>query len=144
MKIDKSKLRMGLWYEDADGNRIPWDDNRVDAPENAETAHVCFPLEIREEIYALHDYDGVRTYRGSDRIMTGTTRIGRGNENVIIALVNSGDFTLSEALAVYATACERCTNALIWKYSQGEDGYPEYSEEWKKANTVCEFCKEEE
>ena len=36
MKIDKSKLRMGLWYEDADGNRIPWDDNRVDAPENAE------------------------------------------------------------------------------------------------------------
>ena len=143
MKIDKSKLRMGLWYEDADGNRIPWDDNRVDAPENAITAHVCFPLEVREEIYALHEYDGVRTYRGSDHIMTGTTHIGRGNENVIIALVNSGDFTLSEALAWWASACERCTNAVIWKYTNGEDGYPEYGEEWKKANTVCEFCKEE-
>lgn len=26
---------------------------------------------------------------------------------------------------------------------EDEEGYPEYSDEWKKANTVCNWCKEE-
>ena len=24
----------------------------------------------------------------------------------------------------------------------GADGYPEYSEEWKKCNTICDFCND--
>ena len=141
MNIDKSKLKHGLWYEDADGNYIP-SSNSVSAPENAVTACSCFPLEVRTEHYSLHDYDGIRTYHGSDRIFATSVHIGCGNQDVIIAMVTSGDYTLSEALAVYASCCERCANALAYKYTNGSDGYPEYSDDWRKANTVCDFCKD--
>lgn len=65
------------------------------------------------------------------------------NEKTILAMVNSGDFTLSEAIIVYAESCERCMNSLIFKYTNGEDGYAEYSEEWKKCGTSCKFCENE-
>ena len=61
-----------------------------------------------------------------------------------MAMVNSGDYTLQEALVVYSTACERCTNVLAYKYLNGADGYEEYSDEWKKCNTECDFCKNKE
>jgi hypothetical protein len=34
-------------------------------------------------------------------------------------------------------------NVLVHKYTNGEDGYAEHSEEWDKCGTVCNFCKEE-
>lgn len=40
-----------------------------------------------------------------------------------------------------STACERCMNVLAYKYLNGADGYEEYSDEWKKCNTECDFCK---
>lgn len=144
MKIDKSKLKCGIWYEDKDGNYIPFNES-VEAPEEAVTCHVCFPLQIRTEHYYIKphaDPDGNvhRTHYGSDRFLTTSCHIGGGNEPVILAMANSGDYTLSEALAVYANACERCSNVLAYKYLNGTDGYPEYSEEWKKCGTVCEYC----
>lgn len=144
MKIDKSKLKCGIWYEDKDGNYIPSTES-VEAPEEAVTCHVCFPLQIRTEHYNIKphvDSDGNvhRTHYGSDRFLTTSCHIGGGNEPVILAMANSGDYTLSEALAVYANACERCSNVLAYKYLNGADGYPEYSEEWKKCGTVCEYC----
>ena len=66
-----------------------------------------------------------------------------GSEELILAMTNSGDYTLEEALAVYANACERCMNVLWYKYTDGKEGYAEYSEKWKKANTFCDFCMEE-
>ena len=39
-------------------------------------------------------------------------------------------------------SCERCCNVLAYKYLNGKDGYAEYGEEWKKANTECRYCKE--
>lgn len=69
------------------------------------------------------------------------TSIGGGNQDVIMAMVNSGDYTLQEALVVFSTACERCMNVLTYKYLNGADGYEEYSDEWKKCNTECDFCK---
>ena len=69
--------------------------------------------------------------------------IGGGNEDVVLAMANSGDYSLSEAIAVFGNACERYMNVLAYKYLNGADGYPEYSEEWKKANIVCDFCREE-
>jgi len=62
------------------------------------------------------------------------------NDEAILEMVNSGDFTLSEAIIVYATSCERCMNVLIHKYTNGEDGYAEYTEEWKECGTSCQFC----
>lgn len=135
MKIDKSRLKVGIWYEDENGNYIPSSES-VDAPEDAVMCNVCFPLEIRTEHYRIKphvDPDGNvrRTYYGSDKLLTTSCHIGEGNEPVIMAMVNSGDYTLSEALAVYANACERCANVLAYKYLNGKDGYAEYIEEWR-------------
>ena len=184
MNIDKSKLKMGIWYEDADGNYIPHTDE-VDPPENAHTYHTCFPLELSEEIRVYYDNkdtcrhplrfrkrtDGwVKGIKGckctscgktksgksyipfifmpweygnsSYKLMTGRVHIGGGNGDLIVAMVNSGDYTLSEALTVYASACERCSNVLAHKYTNGAEGYEEYSEEWKKCGTVCDFCRD--
>ena len=57
MKIDKSKLKIGVWYEDENGNRIESMDK---SPEpvtkvGAKTYHSCFPLEITEHLYSCHD-----------------------------------------------------------------------------------------
>lgn len=64
-----------------------------------------------------------------------------GMSDVIVAMVNSGDYTLEQAIWICAKSCERCMNVLSDKYC-GKDGYAEYSEEWRKCNTVCEFCKD--
>ena len=146
MNIDKTKIKNGIWCEDVDGNYIPCDtDTLASFPKEAHTVHTRFPLDIREDVYLLkdyvEDYGCRRTYHGSDKIYTASTHIGGGNQDIIMAMVNSGDYTLSEALAVYADACERCANVLAYKYLNGKDGYPEFSEEWKKCNTVCDFCK---
>ena len=33
-------------------------------------------------------------------------------------------------------------NVLLYKYLDGKDGYEEFSEEWQKCNTVCDWCKD--
>lgn len=137
MNIDKSKLKLGQWFTDEDGNIIPCHDDEL-CPEGAKYAHVCFPLEVREEIYKIRE-DG--HYGGKDKVVSFCTSIGHGNGKLIVAMVNSGDYELDEALAVYANACERCANVLWNKYLPEVDGYPEFSEEWKKCNTECDFCR---
>lgn len=184
MVIDKSKLKLGIWYEDVNRNMYR-NDNGVGRPnDECVTYHICFPLEIREEIRGIYDNkntckhplayrkrtggwikgvkgckcekcgktkvgkkfipfafmkwgDGAETYS----IMTSNTHIG--NEDCVLAMANSGDYTLREAAVVYANACERCMNVLEYKYLNGKAGYEEFSEEWKKANTICDFCKDE-
>lgn len=55
MEIDKSKLKLGIWYEDENGNLIkPEDDLACEAPEGARTYHSCFPLQITEHVYVVH------------------------------------------------------------------------------------------
>lgn len=139
MKIDKSNLHLGIWYTDDDGNIIPNEHNAV-KPDGATLAHVCFPLEIREEIYRIRPDGG---YGSKDNIMHWCCHLSRSTGRLAVAMVNSGDFDLYEALGVLAQTCERCTNVLWNRYLPDVDGYPEYSEEWKKCNTECEFCKEQ-
>lgn len=54
-------------------------------------------------------------------------------------------YPLRDAVLIAARSCERCLNALLWRYGCGGDGgdagYPEYSEAWKKAGTACIFCE---
>lgn len=53
-------------------------------------------------------------------------------------------FSLEDAIIISARSCERCMNALHWTYaapfSETDLGYPEMSEEWKRAGTSCLFC----
>lgn len=137
MKIDKARLKHGLWFTDSGGNYIPY--NGEVRPQGAMYAHSCFPLEIRENIYRIRDDGG---YGDKDRIMTGCTSLSRASGKLAVAMVNSGDYDLTEALAVLAQGCERCVNVLWNKYLPDEDGYPEFSEEWHMANTVCDFCRD--
>lgn len=63
-----------------------------------------------------------------------------GDEKTILAMANSGDYTLKEAIILYSSACERCMNSLAHQYLKGEDGYAEYSYEWFRSNTLCDLC----
>lgn len=47
---------------------------------------------------------------------------------------------MDDAILMAATSCERCLNALLWRYGCN-DGYPPYSEQWNKSNTRCGICK---
>lgn len=77
---------------------------------------------------------------GSRKAFEGTCHWG--NSDVILAMVASGDYDFSQAVIAYTTACERCMNVLAHKYLNGQDGYEEFSDEWCKANTVCNFCRD--
>ena len=62
------------------------------------------------------------------------------SEDLVLAIANSGDYSLSASIIIAATSCERCMNVLAHKY--GLDwGYEEGSEDWKKTNTSCQFCE---
>lgn len=49
-------------------------------------------------------------------------------------------FTLSESIIIGANTCEACMNVLRYHYLGKKEGYKEGSEEWKIANTSCDFC----
>jgi len=62
------------------------------------------------------------------------------SEDLALALVKKG-LTLSEAILVAASSCERCMNTLA--HECGLDwGYPHKSEEWQKCGTSCRFCED--
>jgi hypothetical protein len=185
MNIDKKELRLGIWYEDKEGNMYRNDDYSVEKPnEKIVTRHVCFPTEINERIEQYYSNKDTcrhplrfrkRTYgwikgikgckctkcgkekvgklyipfalmkwdNGNDAfpILTTNYHLGKSTRDCVVAMVNSGDYELDEALCIMANSCERCMNVLLYQYLNGKDGYEEYSEEWKKCNTVCDFCK---
>ena len=65
------------------------------------------------------------------------------SEDLVLSIANSGDYSLSEAIIIAATFCERCMNVLAYKY--GLDwGYEEGSKEWQGVGTSCQFCEDNE
>lgn len=169
MKIDKAILDRCYWWEDENGNviDIPQDafgsDNELVRNGYGITYHSLFPLEITEHIdnYCWHPKTKLQkflcnfswcyrllekkhhTEKTFKRCVDFNTHIGGGNQDVIMAMVNSGDYTLSQALMLWSQSCERCMNVIAYKYLNGADGYEEHSEEWKRCGTVCKFCKDE-
>ena len=158
MKIDTSKMKI-FWWEDADGNVLELEDDRCLTEEEKEKYcyyHSEYPCRLSHEIshYGYHPR-GIQKYlvklpiigdhikrkfgKTFKDVCTFNTTYRSGSD-CIVAMVNSGDYTLEEAIWIYANACERCMNALCYKYLNGTDGYEEYSEEWHKCGTVCDFC----
>ena len=168
MNVDLTKLKMTHWYEDEDGNVYEADPNFELPKKDYFTYHVVNPCVYTEHIssYTCHPqnyhknsclYQAMLHFKWFYRLMKKKYRnhmtykpmldlnTGFGSifsQECIVAMVNSGDYTLSEAIYVYCNACERCSNVLLHKYLKGGDGYEEYSEEWKKCNTVCDWCRE--
>ena len=63
MNIDKSKLRIGIWYEDDDGNMYKTNEYFEVPNDKCETYHTCFPLQVNENIRE----DSENTDRRSER-----------------------------------------------------------------------------
>ena len=63
------------------------------------------------------------------------------SEDLVLAMANSKDYSLSQSILIAANACSRCMNSLAHKYGLSW-GYKEKSPEWEKTNTECDFCKE--
>ena len=161
MKIDLTKMRFH-WWEDEQGNILEIDSDEVPTEEEREKYpfyHSCFPCQIHHNI-SHYDYHPSGIYKLLIKLpLIGThvkKKFGKTFKNLctinttynsgsdcIVAMVNSGDYTLQQAIWIYANSCERCMNALCYKYLNGTDGYPEHSEEWDKCGTVCQFCEEE-
>ena len=141
MKIDKTKLHY-IWYEDQDGNKIIQNDSLVIADTEFDknkvyTYHVKFPFTLKETIDIYNPYAKGKKPKFK-RLMTGESS---WNEQVVLAMANSGDYTLCQAIYIYASACERCINVLWNKYIGPNEGYSEDSEHYRTCGTVCEFCK---
>lgn len=138
MNIDKKVLNRWIWYEDKDRNVYDFGD-RVPSKEEVKGMyyHTLFPLEITEHVDKIED-DG-----SFNHLCDINSYIGGGNEELILAMANSGDYTLGEAIMLWSQCCERCMNVLAYKYLKGKDGYAEYSDEWKRCGTICEFCEGE-
>jgi hypothetical protein len=162
MNIDLTKFRTH-WFEDKDGNFIEPCTNESEEKKKTEDVlyyHHGFPCQYIQTIdeYCWHPTNPIIKWlcrnekiykllsKGKDKtfksIMTINTTYNSGSD-CIVAMVNSGDYTLEEAIWIYANSCERCMNVLCHKYLDGKDGYEEHSEEWKRAGTVCIFCSDE-
>ena len=158
MKIDLTKMRH-FWWEDTEGNVLELENNRLPTEEEKEKYcyyHSEFPCQLHHNIshYGYHP-KGIQKFliklpfigehikkklgKTFKDICTFNTTYRSGSD-CIVAMVNSGDYTLEQAIWIYANSCERCMNALCYKYLEGKDGYEEYSEEWKKCGTSCDFC----
>lgn len=131
--IDKKKL-LTLWYEDENGNKyIPsHDETPSDIPIDDFPYQVSqFPTELKTTYLRCYDSRSEEVAEGSQT----------WPEDLVLAMANSGNYSLSESILIAASSCERCLNALCHKYGL-DNGYPEGSEEWKKCGTVCDFCEE--
>jgi len=47
---------------------------------------------------------------------------------------------MSDAIVMAAISCEKCLNALLWRYGL-DDGYSPFSEQWNASGTECSICK---
>lgn len=169
MKVDFTKYNRHHWFEDEDGN--VYDGMRDCLPDKDRfTYHVINVGVMSEELISytyhpktLHEnnslYQAMLHFRWFYNLMvkrmkkkglktfapiaTFNTSF-HGGQDVIVAMVNSGDYTLLEAIYIWCTSCERCMNVLTYKYLNGQDGYPEGSDAYNKCNTCCDYCRDKD
>lgn len=133
LDIAKDML-LTLWYENEEGDKfVPdFEEGMPDDVPKEYTYQVSqFPTQLTTNYLRILD-DGT-----SEEVAVGYSD---WPEDLVLAMVESGDFSLSAAILIGSQCCDRCLNALCYEYGL-DDGYQEGSEEWERANTECEFCK---
>ncbi len=142
MEIKPEHLEQ-LWYEDKDRNwRLPdYTDNAPDPVDDGYIyQHSRFSTQLTQRILRV-DIDDEGHRKSVD--LGGFT--STYPDDLALAIANSGEYRLRDAITIAGTSCERCLNALCWHYEVTKDGeregYPEGSEEWLKARTSCQFCE---
>lgn len=132
LHIDKKKL-LTLWYENEDGDKY--------IPKSMETPD---QIPIDKYPYQVSQFPTQLTTTYLKCSDDKSEEIAEGHqtwpEDLVLAMANSGDYSLSESILIAAQSCERCLNVLCYEYGL-DDGYPEGSEQWEKCGTSCEFCK---
>lgn len=125
-------LFTALWYEDKDGNRLPMPDpdGGCDTPDGAESQHTQFALELRHGILVA-DEDGNYKDIGSGGSMY--------PNDLVTAMVRSGDWDVEGAIYVAGQACGRCLNVLCHHYDL-DDSFAFGSPEYWETNTCCQMC----
>lgn len=172
MKIDLTKYKRHHWFEDEYGNvydamdaNLPKDidyftyhcieTNRYYDTLDEYTYHPEYLHEGNHFYHAMLQFPWFYKFmlrrmkkkgmqKTFKRILTGNTCYGDWGAKCIAKMAESGDYTYGEAQYVFANSCERCMNVLLYKYLDGEDGYPWLSPEWLKCNTSCDFCRDYE
>ena len=96
-----------LWYEDANGNPVPHDFKTCTHPKGARYQISQFPTTLYTKCYVLNE-DGTS--------QEGYTGSASYPEDLVLAMANSGDYTLGESILIAANACERCLNVLGHTY----------------------------
>ena len=107
MYIDKEKHLKQLWYEDKDGVECE--------PDSSEDRYrvTRFPLDLTTKYFRVEgkwpdDLSTKRAFEKSAFIVD--------LDDLILAMANSGDYTLSEAIIIASIACRNCRNELYQKY----------------------------
>jgi len=118
-----------LWYEDAEGNRLEMP-KEPEHPEGAQYQHSQFPHVLRHSILRLND-DGT-----SSEVAVGESSF---SEDLVNAMIRSGDWDVGDAIMVASQSCGRCGNVLANHY--GLEGYAADSDEFEKCNTRCGMCE---
>jgi len=132
MKIDKEELN-GFQYLDKNDNVISYDIEIGHMPKKAKYWKTYSTRTIKEETYKINK-------KGESEKIIGFN--SSYSPDLVMAIVKSGDYDYCEAQIIASQSCERCMNALAYKY--GLDwGYPEHSLEWYESRTECNFCKDD-
>jgi len=122
------------WWEDKDGNKVyPNFSYGIVVPKDAVYYH-HIGCDVTHVTYRLD------TQPNSKSILINTTN-STWSEDLVLGMVNSGDYGLKQAIIIVGIACERCLNALRFEYVDRACGYEIYSKEWELCNTECDFCK---
>ena len=133
MKIDKSKL-YDSYYKDDNGNKIPM---------YSEDESVFEPIKYSKTLTKHYNRACERTDEICDHTGKKLGIVGQSWSNELVtAMVRSGDFDVHDAIIVVTDCCERCLNILHAKYL---DQKPEESSYfYKNWDSPCVFCDEED
>jgi hypothetical protein len=117
-----------LWYENNKGEK--WflkssEDYTNGPPEGFIYQHSVDANEVRH------------TIRTSEGLLYSSNN--SWNVSIVEQMVKSGDYKLIDAILIVSVFCERCSNAAAYDYKLY--GYSRNSEEFKRCNTSCDYCK---
>lgn len=135
VSIDPKHLE-SLWFENEEGDKffIDWENwEGLSADEGYDYMFSRNPDVLVERMHVRNE-DG-----NWEELCVGESSFP---EDLVLAIVESGDYGLCDSITIASICCERCMNALAHQY--GLDwGYPEFGEEWRDCSTSCQFCEDE-
>lgn len=150
--IDRISKPCTFWYEDTDGNDVPFDWQKG-MPNRKWHAQHSKSVLVQHTICFGHNKNGkdlwpvklakwlIRKMPDSWKKPTVSFSFNSTINccfSVVEYLIQQRNFTFNDACVAVADACERCMNILIWE----AEGKPVDNNYLKTANTNCKYCEE--